>query len=185
MDGQIWFSIIVAVIYLVVRALKKSDNRPKDLGDLNPGRETRYDSTPPVNKPKALTFEELLKEITEGKQPARPSMEPVNPQREVIDYDDDLGEEERDLEEQEEVKVDYRKSDRIYADYEEAKRQAFVRPSLEETMNLKDTDIRFGKFKEFQANKEPNLLDQYLQDLRDPEGFKKAVVLSEILKRKF
>ena len=184
MDGQVWISIIVAIILLVVRALRKAGNQPRDVGDVSPERETGYDSTPPVGKPKALTFEELLKEITEGKQPVKPLAEPVRPQVRptVVDYDDNLGDEEQDLED---VEVDYRKKDRLYADYEEAKRQAFSRPSLEETMSLKDTDIQFGKFKEFQASGETNLLDQYLKDFRDPEGFKKAVVMSEILKRKF
>jgi hypothetical protein len=182
MDGQVWISIIVAIILLVVRVLKKSDNQPKEVGDYKPDREPRFDPTPPVNKPRALTFEELLKEITEGKQPARPSIEPARPQRNVIDYDEDLEDEAQDLED---VQADYRKKDRIYADYEEAKRQAFYRPSLEETMNLKDTNVKFGKFKVFEGSQERNLLEEYLQDFRDPEGLKKAIVLSEILKRKF
>jgi hypothetical protein len=183
MDSKIWISLIIAVIYLVVRALKKSDRQPGDTGDVKPDREVRYNPTPPVDKPRQLTFEELLKEITEGKQTARPSLEPVRPQQTtVVDYDDNLGEEEQDLEE---IEVDYRKKDRLYSDYEEAKRQAFERPSLEETMNVKDTDMRFGKFKEFETNKEQNLLAQYLREFRDPEGFKKAVVMSEILNRKF
>jgi hypothetical protein len=62
---------------------------------------------------------------------------------------------------------------------------AFERPSLEETMKVEDTVVTFGKFKEFEAQKERNLAAEYLQDFGDPEGIRKAVVMSEILKRKF
>jgi hypothetical protein len=45
--------------------------------------------------------------------------------------------------------------------------------------------MTFGKFKEFEQEKKRNLLEEYITDFKDPEGFKKAVVMSEILKRKF
>jgi hypothetical protein len=45
--------------------------------------------------------------------------------------------------------------------------------------------VKFGKFKEFEHGKKKNLLDEYVRDFKDPSGLKKAVVMSEILKRKF
>lgn len=182
MDLQFWIYLIIAIIYLVSRAMKKAENQPKDIGDQKPERQVNYDSLPPADKPKQLTFEELLREITEGKQPQKPAYETSRSETEVVDYDDQIKEEEQDLED-----VDYnsRKKNKLYEEYEEAKRMAFERPSLEETMNVKDTDMRFGKFKVFEKDEKRNLLEEYTKDFRDPVGFKKAVVMSEILNRKF
>jgi hypothetical protein len=183
MDLQFWIYLTIAVIYLISRAMKKSQNQPKDVGDSNPRRTVRHDPSPPpqMNKPKQLTFEELLKEITEAKQPRKP-YQPVAPGEEaMVDYDDLIGDEERDLE----SIPDYSKKDRKYAEYEEAKRQAFLRPSLEETMDIKNTKVEFGKFKMFEQQQQRNLLEEYTREFQDPEGFKKAVVMSEILNRKF
>jgi len=173
---QFWLYVIIGVIYLLSRLKKKPEEQPKDLGDFQPTKSVRPFEQP-VAKPsptKAVTFEELLREISEGKKAVS--------QPEVIDYDDQVGEEEQDLEE---VDYDYRKKDKIYEVYEQAKAQAFVRPSLEETMKLEDTVVRFGKFKEFEEAEKRNLLQEYLADFKDPEGFKKAVVMSEVLRRKF
>jgi hypothetical protein len=182
MDLQFWIYVIIAIIYMISRAMKKAENQPKDVSAPNPERQIRYDKTPPTEKPKQLTFEELLKEITEGKQSQKPVYAPVQPKAEYVDYDDQIGEEEQDLED---VNYDYKKKDKLYDVYEEAKRQAFERPSLEETMNIKDTKVQFGKFKVFEQEKQRNLLEEYTRDFQDPEGLKKAVVMSEILTRKF
>jgi hypothetical protein len=184
MDYQFWIYLVIAIIYLVSRALKKAESLPKDLPGDKPDRQVNYDPTPPMEKPKQLTFEELLREITEAKQAQKPVYQPrseVKKEEVVVDYDDQIGEEEQDLEE-----VDYNKGkSRSYEIYEEAKRQAFARPSLEETMNVRDVEMKFGKFKEFSEVKKKNRLEEYLKAFQDPEGLKKAVVMSEILKRKF
>jgi hypothetical protein len=181
MDLQFWIYLIIGAIYLISRALKKPEQQqPKDVHDYKPDRQVRYDSTPPIEKPKQLTFEELLREITEAKQPQPPVAKPAYPKADVVNYDEEIGEEEQDLEV---VNYDDR---RIYnTDYEEAKRQAFARPSLEETMNVRDTDMQFGKFKVFEQKKKNSLLKEYNVNLQDREGLKKAFIMSEILKRKF
>lgn len=182
MDYQFWIYVIIAIIYGISRVIKKAENQPKDVSAPQPDRTIRYDTKPPVEKPKQLTFEELLREITEAKQPVKPVETSVRPQAEYVDYDDELPDEEQDLED---VNYDYKKKDKLYDVYEEAKRQAFERPSLEETMNIKNTDMQFGKFKAFEQKAQRNLLEEYTRDFQDPEGFKKAVVMSEILNRKF
>jgi hypothetical protein len=172
---QFWLYVIIGLIYLVSRAMKKKANQsqgPVDTKEERPFSTTRHEG----NKPKQLSFEELLKEITESKQQQQPREEPV------VDYDDNLEEEEKDLED---VEYDYRKQNKTYEIYEEAKQQAFHRPSLEETMKIQDTVVSFGKFKEFERRAETNLAAEYLKEFHDPEGLKKAVVMSEILKRKF
>ena len=52
-------------------------------------------------------------------------------------------------------------------------------------MKLEDTDTKFGKFKVFEEQGKRNLLEEYTRDLKDPEGFKKAFVLNEVLNRRF
>ena len=173
---QFWLYVIIGVIYLLSRARKKkADQSP---GPIDANEERRVETSQQQSqKPKQLSFEDLLKEITESKQQQQlPKQEPV------VDYDEDLEEEEKDLED---VEYDYRKQDKTYEVYEQAKKQAFLRPSLEETMKVQDTVVSFGKFKEFEKKAETNLASDYLKDFLDPEGFKKAVVMSEILKRKF
>ena len=182
-DVQFWIYVIAGIIYLISRARKKRQ-ASEPVNAPEPKSERRFQQSEPQSVPqKGLTFEELLREISEAKAPAKPEPVVVQPKSEYVDYDDDLEEEEQDLED---VSGDYRKKDRAFYDtYEEAKRQAFNRPSLEETVKLKDTDMKFGKFKEFAEEAESNPLNDYLKELKDPEGFKKAFVLSEVLQRRY
>jgi hypothetical protein len=190
MELQFWIYVIIGTIYVLSRAIKKQEKENKEVvQDYRPGKKVEFDSTPPVNKPKQLTFEELLREITEAKKQsqrpvfeAKPSYETVSEPQKYVDYDDQIEEEEKDLED---VNYNYRKKDKVYDIYDEAKRLAFERPSLEETMKVTDTDVQFGKFKVFEQKTQRNLLEEYSKEFQDPEGLKKAVVLSEILRRKF
>jgi hypothetical protein len=200
-DFKIWIYIIIGAIYVLSRLRKRPDQSPPETGHTTPPvRETN--ESRPSSPQKQLTFEELLREITEGKQaeekrmyqpkPAdeRPVYQPkpayVEPRKvqptAYVDYDDDLKDETEDLED---VDYDYAKQNKLYEPYEDAKKQAFNRPSLEETMKVEDTIVKFSKFKVFEEQKGRNLLEEYTRDLRDPEGFKKALVLSEILNRRF
>jgi hypothetical protein len=172
---QFWLYVIIAVIYAISRMRKKQREAQPKAPDREPVQRRERAAEPrerPV--PKTLTFEDLLREITEGK--AQQRGEPV------VDYDDNIPEEEQDLED---VEYDYRKEDKTFETYEEAKRMAFERPSLEETMKVEDTVVSFGKFKEFELKKHRNLAKEYLQDFGDPAGIRKAIVMSEILKPKF
>lgn len=180
MDFQFWIYLIIAVIYIVTRALKKPESSPGNPPETSVSEQYRTENRTISEKPRPLSFEDLLREITEAKQPQKPVFQP--PGTSVIDYDDDLGEEQQSLET---IGKDYRKDDRLYDVYEDAKRLAFERPSLEETMNVNDTVMKFGKFKEFETQNQRNLLEEYTREFRDREGLKKAVVMAEILNRKF
>jgi predicted DNA binding CopG/RHH family protein len=177
-DYQIWLYVIIGIIYLLGRFFKKTAAKPEDLGDAKPEKPAKsFDlptAKPTASGQKMLTFEELLKEITESKTQPKPQPEYTN-------YEEELEEEEQDLED---VNYDYKK-DKVAVEYEAAKQHAFVRSSLEETMDVNKTDIKFGKFKVFEAEVQTNLAAKYLSDFYDPEGLKKAVVMSEILQRKF
>jgi hypothetical protein len=170
------------VIFLISRILKKSDKQTGDIPEVpRPGNQSQGNRPlSQTTKPKQLTFEELLREISESKtvaQQTRPSPKPA-----YVDYDEDLEEEEKDLET---IPYDYRKNNKVYEVYEDSKKRAFQQPSLEETLKLKDTDVKFGRFKSFDTDEQRDLLEEYTRDFQDPEGLKKAMVISEILKRRF
>lgn len=174
-DFKVILWIIIGLIYLFARR-KKEEPAPR--------RQRPVEDAEPVEpqEPAPKTFEELLREIEGMKQP-QPPPRPVERQPEVVDYDENIGEEERDLED---VTPSYRRDDeQIYQVYEQAKAQAFSRPSLEETVKLEDTIVRFKQFKGYEKEGRSNALHEYLQDLRDPKGLKKAFVLSEVLRPKF
>jgi hypothetical protein len=172
MDVQFWIWLIVIVVTLIARATKKKPGEAGNDGAPRP-------SQPEFNT-KPMTFEELLREIQTSKTPAPP---PVQSRKPVYqDYDDNLEEEEKDLEK---TDYSYKSQDSIYETYEKAKRDAFVKPSLEDTVKLEDTIVRFGQFKGYQTVESRNQGAEILKEFHDPDGFKKAFIMSEILKRKF
>lgn len=179
MELKFWIYVIIGVVYLLTRLKKKSDEKPPAVPEIpKPGQRVEM-PTGHANKPKPLTFEELLREITEAKTT---KAQPLPAEPAYVDYDDEVRDEIQDLEE---IPASYKKKDAIYEMYEEGKVKAFARPSLEETLKLEDTDIRFGKFKGFELVEEENVMQRYTRDFEDPEGLKKAFVMSEILNRKF
>lgn len=185
MDIQFWIWLIIIVITLIARATRQ---KPKQ----QPQQEAEWDETRQEGQGKRpMSFEELLKEIQaakEGRQPTQqaspPQAEPIRryrqpePTYQEVDYDDNIGEEEQDLET---VTDDQRTIDI----YETAKRQAFTRPSLEETMKLEDTVVRFGQFKSYEPTEQKHPMADFLAEIKDPEGFKKAFIMSEVLARRF
>jgi hypothetical protein len=175
-DYKIWFYLILGIIYILSRALKK----PKRPTGSTP-EQTYSKNSSPAPKEEPLSFEELLREITEGKTKTKPPKPKPAPTPQYVDYDDDIPEEEQDLED---VNYDYRNEDKIYETYEKAKKQAFERPSLEETLESRE-GMKFEKFKEFEDEEKNTVLSEYSEAFNDPEGVKKAFVLSEIFNRKY
>lgn len=176
MSVKLLIYIVIGAIYVVSRIIKKSGNQPGDIS--NEPEHPVPPKTATSAKPRQLTFEELLKEISDAKTVQQTPSKPLS--KPYIDYDDELEDEEKDLE-----TVNYNRDDQIREVYEKAKKQAFERPSLEETLKLKDTEVKFGRFKAFEGENQRNLLQEYTRDFQDPEGLKKAFVMSEILNRKF
>jgi hypothetical protein len=180
-DFKIWFYVIVGVIYLLSRVLKQKNKPATDFEDDGPAPTETTGKRP-------MTFEELLKEITDSKSPqsqtpaSQPAMKPeaYKPRPAYVDYDDDLGDEAQDQEDEE-----YKPDPRTFDIYEKAKKEAFYRPSLEETMKVEDTKPTYGRFDKFSLKKKGTLLREYTNQLRTKAGFKRAVVLNEILNRRF
>lgn len=181
MDVQFWIYIIIGVIYFLSRVLKKPEQESGESPE--PRRPVRRPAPPPpvraeqAEKPRQLTFEELLREITEAKQTQRREPEP-----EYRGYEEVLESEAQSLEE---VNVNEVDDARAFQAYEDAQRQVFERKSLEETLHLEDTKVSFGKFEAFQQLDRRNPAEEYLRLIRNPATLRQAVVMNEILQRKF
>jgi hypothetical protein len=180
MDFQFWITVIVVVVMFIARAMKKAPKTDEYQGPSDTGNDS-------PDKP--ISFEELLREIQQTKTPPVSRTEPAPPLKSMpparsydLDYDEEIGEEEQDLE-----TIPTRRSadDQSTEIYETAKQQAFQRKSLEETMKLADTEMKFSHFKGYEEAPRSSVASDVLKDFRDPEGFKKAFIMSEILKRKF
>lgn len=180
MDIQFWVWLIVIVITLIARANKK---KPQSFDP-----EQREFTDSPTEETKPVTFEDLLREIQASKNP-KPKPVPVyQPPKQVPakqydfeDYDDNLGDESKSLE-----RTDYYADDTIYETYESAKKAAFSKASLEETMKVEDTEVKFNQFKEYSKGEgQKSSAAEYAKELRNPKSFKRALILNEILNRRF
>jgi hypothetical protein len=175
MDIQFWIWLIVIVITLIARANKKK---------AKPFETNQSDDLPSLPETKPISFEDLLREIQAAKAPkpvkqAIPQPAPAK-QYDFVDYDDNLKDEVEEFE-----KVDYKSQDQIYDTYEKAKRDAFNRPSLEETIKVEDTDTSFGQFKGYKRKERGAMVSNYITELKNPTSFKKAFILSEILSKRY
>lgn len=181
MDAQFWIYVAIGVIYFLSRFFKKPEEGAGETPEAPQPRTRRAGGTqaPTTEAPRQMTFEELLREITEGKQP-RPAPEP-EPAPVYETYEKELGDEARTLEE-----VNYNEAETAqrWKPYEQIP-VGTERRSLEETLLLEDRKIEFGKFEAFEQSKRNKILSDYVKLVRNPESLKQAVVMSEILKRKF
>jgi hypothetical protein len=169
---QTWIYIALGLVYFISRLRKKPEEQA-------PRQGRPADDQGNGNGPKPLTFEELLKEITEAKEPyATPA--PQRPAQEFVDYDDEVEEEK----EPARPDYDYRKQE-TYKTFEENKFAAFNRLSYEETMKLEDTNVSFGKFKAFEEESKPSLASEIMQEFSDSERVKRAFIMGEIFNRKY
>jgi hypothetical protein len=179
MGVSFWIWLIVIAVTFIARMIKKQQqNAPA-----SPAETTTHRQPEARN----VTFEELLREIQATKTPPTPVPAPAAiPSKKLspyTDYDDDLEEE---VKVPERTNYNYRGKGSVYETYEKAKQDAFVRPSLEETIKIQDTVVRYEAFKGYQQQiEQPAPAAAILKDFHEPEGFKKAFIMSEILTRKF
>jgi hypothetical protein len=183
---QFWLYVIVALIYVISRAMKKANEKRRTQGPGTPVDVDQHEAADSGEEQRPLTFEELLREITEGKRgrPAGRQAKPeVRPKARpaYVDYDDDLSDEEKSLED---VDFNYKKADSASEVFEKAKKDAISSSSVRDT-TLPEEPMSYGRFNEFRIGSKNTLLQEYVKELKRPSGFKKAIVLSEILKPRF
>lgn len=167
-DFSFWWYIIAAVIYFLTRGKKKKEQR-----NSRPGSEN---NPPQQNQPKS--FEDLLREITEGRQEPEPEEEPTYRQEPLV-----VNEEKDEIEDATRLEGERR----AFAD-DESKRV------YEESIKMAEgADIEFGAsenykqprlFRKEEEEEEWTIADEIRDGLNSSEA-KKAVIYSEILNRKY
>ena len=165
-DIQLILYIIFAVIAILSQAFKaKKKDRPAP-----PQTNSSSESNPKRQQPKS--FEDLLKEFT-GEQTRTVEPRPSWEEPKYETYEDDYEEEYRDESKTKQV-------------YEESVRKAKKLKTIDELVDLQD-DRHTGNFQHFEGYEEdgPEVRNEWQELLSSPEGAKKAIILSEIINRKY
>ncbi|MFZ1808243.1 MAG: hypothetical protein WAU36_13520 [Cyclobacteriaceae bacterium] len=182
MDLQFWIWLIVIVITLIARANKKKAGQappPENIPDQS--RRSQPATQQPPTKQQPVTFEDLLREIQGEKALSKPvASKPKEPEYDFVDYDDNIPDEIQDLED---VDYDHNKDERAFQTYEAALKEAEKTPLVKESPNV-GSIMRSEHFKEYSIKKK-KVSFNFLNELKDPQGFKKAFIMSEILNKKY
>ncbi|MBL3658648.1 hypothetical protein [Fulvivirga sediminis] len=160
MDKEILIYIVFVAIAIISRVLKSAKKKQSSQA---PKRTANRTSSQNVEKTK--TFEELLREFTGEANSSEPSSREL-PELEIDEFDH---------EEEERVEETYRKSINAAKDLK----------TLDEQVDLEDIPTKSQYFSEYDQKEENSVASEILQSLKDPNGARKAVILSEILNRKY
>jgi hypothetical protein len=136
-------------------------------------------------QPKAISFEDLLREIQGEKtlsRPVEPKAVVQKPAKEYdfVDYDDDIPDEVEEYEKETTAAND----ERAFQAYEAAKRDAYQKPQPVQKIKTENLD-RLEHFKGYDQRKKKKITFDFLSELKDPKGFRKAFIMSEILNKKY
>jgi len=164
-DFKIILYIIFFVIYILAKTLKKSKPKQSPKGPRTKTDEETHEAEP------TITFEDIFKGLTNDKKKEKP--EPV----EVIN-------------EVEEFESNYPSDDEIQEVYKESLRQAEKSKTLEQIVydNAKKKRAAIEEHEEFTSKdveERITLASELGELLKNPEDARKAIVLKEILDRKY
>lgn len=175
-DIQTWIYVIVGLIYFIVRAVKKNKPIPPNTSDQDSQNPQRADS----ERRKPLTFEELLKEFTDPQS--------TQSREEEVEEIEDVKEEER-----ERTKEDFAQEGSVRRFSDEESRRVYEESIKKaEGFQLKyeaDDDYHSEKLKNILHDHEDVEEDSTVDDVREmlsnPQDAKKAIILGEILGRRY
>lgn len=179
-DLELYIYIALALIYFLTRVFKpkKSPRPPRDIR--GPASETS-DTTSRPERERPVTFEELLQEFTGYREP----QQTVAPAREEEVEEETLPEEiqaEADEYQYYEGYDDYKKSS--YADYNTVQKQGQELTTIDEQVSFDEPlEKKFDWGKTEPATSVQT--EKYRKMLRDPESVRDAVILKELLDRKY
>lgn len=167
-DNKIWFYIIAAVIYFLTRKKKKK-----------PQQQTAAptEANRPQQTKQPVSFEDLLKEITEGREPEAPQAEVIEEIPETV------------YEEEEETRQTGKRhfaddeSRRIYE--ESIARAEEVEPGHDHKFEPDDDYASKKMFKTEDVDKGPTIADEIREGLQGSDSARKAIIYSEILNKKY
>lgn len=166
MDVELILYIIFIVIAILSRVLKakKESNSPTTS---DPGESM---DTPRKKTEKTLTFEELLREFTGEDTSHRQEPEPqpqYTREEEGYSYEEEYAD------------------DEIRETYSRSVNEAKKLKTIDELVSLDEPLERMEHFKQYEAEEENTVASEVLEMLQDEEGARKAIILSEIINRKY
>lgn len=167
---EVLIYIIFGVIYLLSRALKK---KKKTIPKQSQREEGEVET-----QEQPVTFEDLLKELT-GVQTAKPKPQPQPKRQERFDRSDPN--EYEDYRSRRPV-VDDSKSKEVF---EQATRKAKGIKSIDELVDLEDGIEASGRFTEFKIEQKYTKGDEIREMFKNKQEAQKAIILAEILNRKY
>ena len=166
-DLQVVIYIVFLAIYFLSRFLKGSKQKQtprREAREVNREEDTAQDEERP------MTFEDILRELTQPKERPKPKPQsrpkPI-PARKEYEF---RGSEPDD--------------DEIQEVFEESKRRARGIQTIDEMVDIGEGSIKFREYEE--KLEEDNEYASEIRDmLKNPDDVRKAVILKEILDRKF
>ena len=163
-DFKIILYIIFFVIYILARSLKKSPSKQSP-------KRPRPKIDAEAHEAEPMTFEDIFRDLTVDKKREKP--EPVEDIKEVKKFDSD-----------------YPSDDEIHEVYKESLIQADKSKTLGEIMREKARKKRppveeFEKFSAYKVEERFTLAFELGEMLKNPEDARNAIVLKEILERKY
>ena len=164
-DFKIILYIVLFVIYILAKTLKKSPSKQSPKKP-RPKIDTEAHEAEPT-----ITFEDMFRELTSSKKKDQPK--PVEVIKEVKEFDSE-----------------YPSDDEIQDVYKESVRQADKSKTLGEIMREKAKKKRppveeFERFSAYDIEERFTLASELGEMLKNPEDARRAIVLREILDRKF
>lgn len=161
MDKEILIYIVFIAIAIISRLLKSNKNRSKA-----PSAPPQQRETPSQRPGGAKSFEELLREFTGENTSTEPrSLETVETEYESYEH----------------IPSD----DEIRETYERSVNQAKKLKTLDEQVDLEDIRTKSKYFADDEMKEENSVASDILESLKDPDGARRAVILSEIINRKY
>lgn len=166
MDIELILYIIFIAIAILTRVLKgkKESNTPTT------SHQPESMEAPKKKTEKTLTFEELLREFTGEEAPVQQEPEPeprYSRQEEAYSYEEEYADEE------------------IRETYSRSVNEAKKLKTLDEQVSLDKPLERMEHFKQYETEEENTVGSEIIEMLQDEEGARKAIILSEIINRKY
>lgn len=159
---QLILYIVFVVGYLIFKALTGGKKEPSQNADPN----TDYDTPSPEQKKRPSSFEEILRELTGVGQPEEQQLPPEEEQyRKVKRKGKEI-------------------SERTAETYKESVESAKKFTKLDDTIDLDNLGIGVKEVEELEEE-EMTASKNYLDLLKNPDDAKKAIILSEIINRKY
>jgi len=173
-DLQLWVYIAFGIIYVISRALRKKQPEPPRESPL----ETEQSSRPQRRKQPA-SFEELLREITEARNP-QVELEEDASSEEVVEPKTETARNQNKQDFSLEGEKRYFSDDQSREIYERS-----IAAAADSDAGLAEVNIPKLKARQTESKQASTTSHDIKSMLANPDSAKKAIILSEILHRKY